>query len=121
MVGATVLFASSGVGAFGLVIVIGVVVSMYFIPSIVAAIRRVPNTGSVAVINLFLGWTLIGWVVALAMASRSQPASALNQAHVAIVNTQPKSGAARHCVYCGGALSIVGKFCPQCGQSTTSS
>ncbi|HXA88731.1 MAG TPA: superinfection immunity protein [Mycobacterium sp.] len=27
-----------------------------------------PNAGSVAVINLFLGWTFIGWVVAPAMA-----------------------------------------------------
>ena len=46
---------------------------MYFIPIIVGAIRKVPNIGSVIVINLFLGWTLIGWVVALAMAARSVP------------------------------------------------
>jgi hypothetical protein len=32
----------------------------------------VPNLGSVAVINTFLGWTFIGWVVALAMAARSR-------------------------------------------------
>jgi hypothetical protein len=43
----------------------------YWIPTIVAAVRRVPNVGSVAVINFFLGWTIIGWVVALAMAARS--------------------------------------------------
>jgi hypothetical protein len=30
--------------------------------------------GSVVVINIFLGWTFIGWVVALAMAARSVPA-----------------------------------------------
>lgn len=45
----------------------------YFIPIIVGAIRKVPNLGSVIVINLFLGWTLIGWVVALAMAARTVP------------------------------------------------
>lgn len=33
--------------------------------------RGVPNLGSVAVINLLLGWTLAGWVVSLAMALRS--------------------------------------------------
>lgn len=48
-------------------------VCMYFIPTIVGAIRKVPNIGSVIVINIFLGWTLIGWVVALAMAARSVP------------------------------------------------
>ncbi|MUL76445.1 superinfection immunity protein [Mycobacterium sp. CBMA226] len=38
----------------------------------VAANRKVPNVGSVIVINLFLGWTFVGWVVALAMAMRSR-------------------------------------------------
>lgn len=58
-----------GAAAFLLVIVVG----MYFIPLIVAAVRKVPNVGSVAVLNIFLGWTLVGWVVALAMAARSAP------------------------------------------------
>ena len=44
----------------------------YWIPTIVAAVRHVPNMASVVVINFFLGWTFIGWVVALAMAVRSQ-------------------------------------------------
>jgi hypothetical protein len=30
-------------------------------------------TETIAVINVFLGWTVIGWVVALAMAARSVP------------------------------------------------
>lgn len=47
--------------------------AVYLLPTIVAYTRKVPNTGSVFVINLFLGWTLIGWVVALAMAARSVP------------------------------------------------
>ena len=46
---------------------------LYFVPTIVAATRHVPNTGSVFVINLLLGWSFIGWVVALAMAVRSRP------------------------------------------------
>jgi hypothetical protein len=53
--------------------VVLVALALYFIPSIVAAVRKVPNLGSVVVINLFLGWTFIGWVVALAMAARSVP------------------------------------------------
>ena len=44
---------------------------VYFAPSIVAWNRQVRNFGSVLVINIFLGWTLVGWVVALAMAVRS--------------------------------------------------
>lgn len=41
------------------------------LPTIVAVARKVTNQGSVAVINFFLGWTLIGWVAALAMACRT--------------------------------------------------
>lgn len=44
---------------------------LYFLPWIVAANRRLPNVGSVAVINILLGWSVIGWVVALAMACGS--------------------------------------------------
>ncbi|WP_238531194.1 superinfection immunity protein [Candidatus Puniceispirillum marinum] len=37
-------------------------------PSIIGITRGVRNLGSIIVINLFLGWSLIGWVFALAMA-----------------------------------------------------
>ncbi len=47
---------------------------LYFLPSVVAVARKVPNQGSVIVINVFLGWMVIGWIVALAMAARSVPA-----------------------------------------------
>ena len=47
--------------------------ALYFLPSIVAFIRRVPNSVSILIINLFLGWSIIGWIVALAMAARSKP------------------------------------------------
>ena len=52
-----------------------IILALYFAPSIVGLARKVPNIGSVVVINFFLGWTLIGWVVALAMAARSVPAA----------------------------------------------
>lgn len=48
-------------------------VALYFAPTIIAISRKVPNAGSVMIINLFLGWSLIGWVVALAMAARTVP------------------------------------------------
>jgi hypothetical protein len=58
-----------GAAVLGLLILLG----FYFLPTIVAVIRKVPNMGSVIVINLFLGWSIIGWIVALAMAARSVP------------------------------------------------
>jgi Superinfection immunity protein len=43
----------------------------YFAPAIVARRRRVTNAGSVFVVDLLLGWTVVGWIVALAMALRT--------------------------------------------------
>jgi hypothetical protein len=45
--------------------------ALYLLPLIIGAARRVPDLGAVAVINVALGWTLAGWVIALAMALRS--------------------------------------------------
>lgn len=37
----------------------------YFAPTFNALSRKHPNKSQVFLMNLFLGWTLIGWVVAL--------------------------------------------------------
>jgi hypothetical protein len=42
------------------------------VPAVVAVFRRHRSVGSVVVINLFLGWTVLGWIVALAMAFGGQ-------------------------------------------------
>jgi hypothetical protein len=46
---------------------------IYWTPTIVAWRRRVPNLGSVAVVNFFSFFLLVPWVIALAMAARSRP------------------------------------------------
>lgn len=48
--------------------VVVVSIGVYFLPTIIAVSRGIPNEASVAVINVFLGWTFLGWVIALAMA-----------------------------------------------------
>ena len=44
---------------------------MYFIPSIVALARNKRDTFLIFLLNLFLGWSVIGWVIALVWALRS--------------------------------------------------
>lgn len=46
-----------------------VLIALYFLPTIVALIRRHPNVGGILVVNLFLGWTLVAWIAALAWAA----------------------------------------------------
>jgi heme/copper-type cytochrome/quinol oxidase subunit 4 len=43
-------------------------VALYLLPSIVAMHSGAPNQGTIVVVNVFLGWSVIGWIVALAMA-----------------------------------------------------
>jgi len=45
---------------------------MYFVPSIIALAKSKPNTLTIVLINFFLGWSLIGWIVALVMALRQE-------------------------------------------------
>ena len=40
----------------------------YFLPWAVAVTRKMPNQSAIGLLNLLLGWTIIGWVIALVMA-----------------------------------------------------
>jgi len=41
------------------------ILCVYFLPAIIAALRRLYNQNAIFLTNLFFGWTVIGWVVAL--------------------------------------------------------
>jgi Superinfection immunity protein len=43
----------------------GVGFVMYFLPSIIALARSKRDILAIILLNFFLGWTMIGWVVAL--------------------------------------------------------
>jgi len=44
---------------------------MYFLPSIIALARSKRDLLAIFLLNLFLGWTVIGWIVALVWAAKS--------------------------------------------------
>lgn len=39
--------------------------SVYFLPSLVSALRKHPSDMAIFILNLLLGWTFLGWVLAL--------------------------------------------------------
>jgi len=49
--------------------------SLYFAPSIVAVLRKKTNLAAIIVLNALLGWSLIGWVIAMiwAVSTDNQP------------------------------------------------
>ena len=45
--------------------------AIYFLPSIIALARSKRDIVAILLLNLFLGWTMIGWVVALVWALKT--------------------------------------------------
>lgn len=47
--------------------------AFYFLPAIVAGLRHTHNATGILLLNIFLGWTVVGWLVTLLMALCSMP------------------------------------------------
>jgi len=82
--------------------------TLYFWPAIVARKKR--NLWAIFVLNLLLGWTLVGWVIALVWACMVEtPAPKPSQA-------DPPTTPPRLCVHCGKYSPGESQFCPHCGK-----
>jgi len=44
---------------------------LYLLPYIIAAARKKKNTNAILILNLFLGWTFVGWIVCLVWAVKN--------------------------------------------------
>ena len=42
--------------------------AVYFMPTIIALARRHRQVDPISILNIFFGWTIIGWVICLALA-----------------------------------------------------
>jgi hypothetical protein len=49
----------------------GLGAAMYFLPSIIALARNKRDTLAIFLLNFFLGWSVIGWIVALVWAAKN--------------------------------------------------
>lgn len=63
--------AVPGVVITGIFVWLGVF--FWIAPIIIAVARENPNRAQVVVVDLLLGWTGIGWIVALVMALQAKP------------------------------------------------
>ena len=53
----------------------GGICALYFLPAVIADRKRHQHRHPILLLNLFLGWTLIGWVGALVWAEMDPQAS----------------------------------------------
>jgi uncharacterized membrane protein YqaE (UPF0057 family) len=57
-----ILASAEGAGA---IIIFLMLFVFYFLPTIVSGLRHHHNDKAIFVTNLLLGWTMLGWIVAL--------------------------------------------------------
>ena len=54
------------------IIMLLLIVLIYMLPSLIAYSREHPRRQDIAVLNILLGWTLIGWIAIFLWASLAQ-------------------------------------------------
>lgn len=64
MYGLTMLGDDAG-ATIQAILLMAVLALGYFVPTVIAASRKHHNLGAIIAVNVLLGWTFIGWVVAL--------------------------------------------------------
>ena len=47
--------------------------AMYWLPTLIGMVRGLPSVLGIAAFNFFLGWTGIGWIMALVWALAASP------------------------------------------------
>jgi hypothetical protein len=54
--------------AMGIGLLLALLFIPYWVPTIVAFVRRHPSKAAILAVNFFFGWTFVGWVLSLAWA-----------------------------------------------------
>lgn len=102
----------------GLFLVLALAVGLYLAPFIVAATREHRQTGAILILNLLLGWTVIGWVAALVWACTAKAVpTVVNVATTAHAAPAAPAEAARvPCPACAEPILPEAKLCRFCGR-----
>lgn len=81
-------------------------VVLYFLPSVVAFRRQHKSAQAIALVNIFLGWTLVGWLWALVWSYTGNTAQAEAGDRVPCPQCmEPILAGAKKCKHCGSLLA----------------
>jgi hypothetical protein len=94
------------------IVTVGIVLALYFLPWIIANHRHHPQQTPIFALNLLLGWTLIGWVIAIVWALTAFPAPK-RPASYAELSTEERLP----CPFCAEAILPEARACRFCGRN----
>lgn len=93
--------------------------ALYFLPTIIGAARHKANRVGIFLVNFFLGWSIIGWVVALVWAVSTERVDQVTYVPRMPPGTAPQAQPqmnGRYCPNCGSPGAPASQFCAHCGQ-----
>ena len=91
---------------------------VYFAPSLLAGHRRLASGGVLLAVNLFLGWTVIGWFSCLLWAALGQTddqAQFYHQPQSPQLPQPPNVSDTKKCPDCAETILRAAKVCKHCG------
>src|SRR5215472_110309 len=86
---------------------------LYFLPAFLA--RKRSDFTAIFVLNLFAGWTFIGWIIALVWALSSEQQRLVAVPAQPAADPPPASRTSFFCSACGKACEAGARFCSSCG------
>ena len=91
--------------------------ALYFLPTIIGAARHKSNLVGIFLVNLFLGWSVIGWVIALVWSLSIERVDQVPYAPRIPPAPAPQPQQPGHfCSSCGSPWTPGAQFCVRCGQ-----
>jgi len=101
-----------GLGSIELLFIFLVLFVPYFIPAIIA--RNKVNFTAILLLNIFLGWTFLGWVGALIWAIVDKTPEEFQSVNNSVQKSNSEN---KHkCRYCGFESYEKNTFCPVCSK-----